>query len=72
MKADGKFSFTFNGEHWVWVDFLNKYESHGHQPQGRKNNNNNNNRRPKDNGQQHGENCGGRSGGGLIAIALAA
>jgi hypothetical protein len=36
MKADGKFSFTFNGEHWVWVDSLNKYESRGHQSQGRK------------------------------------
>jgi hypothetical protein len=32
MKVEGKFSFTFNREHWVWVDRENKYVSRGMQP----------------------------------------
>jgi hypothetical protein len=68
MKAEGKFSFTFNREHWVWVDHENKYVSRGMQQPRQSNNNNNNN----NNNHRGSSGYGNRSsfGGGLAAITV--
>jgi hypothetical protein len=72
MSDQGKFSFTYNGQHWVWVDSKNKYESRGFQPKNENNNNNNNNNngRPRSRNQRGG-NRGFGNGEGLATLAMA-